>query len=243
MPPAKVLPPHAEDHAEDIETTQVLTIEHDEEQQQQPQGYAIEELEEADSPGESFARHARQPPPTPARVEVNHAKLAQQAHLEPPPRSSGGSSGAGGSPKGTKASAATPAAHVHRAVVSVPGHPGAVAVTLDVSGQHTLSWSLDLTQAGRVVLPAGTANLYMYPAMTAAADGARSMPSSGGLRLLDEIILAIATSGCGLDEIPDEVGAFMQHALTVSNTPQGLALAERLFQAKPSLLAQVRAFL
>ena len=116
-------------------------------------------------------------------------------------------------------------------------------MTLDVSGQHTLSWSLDLTQAGRVVLPAGTANLYMYPAMTAAVDGARSMPSSGGLRLLDEIMLAIATSGCGLDEIPDEVGAFMQHALTVSNTPQGLALAERLFQAKPSLLAQVRAFL
>ena len=93
-------------------------------------------------------------------------------------------------------------------------------VTWDGSAQHTLSWAEDLSLRGEpnsVALPAGSCNLYLFPAI----DGA-GPASDRGLHVLQQLILAVAqdTSMGSLNyfDIPDEVGAFPIHAITVANT-------------------------
>lgn len=230
MPPPKIMPPPTEEVEEinmDGSPTQTLTITHEdgdvngsssEMNVLLPLNDEEDEVEEGSTP--LPARRSRQPPPTPARAQSNGGTAADA--------------------KRSSKAAASAARHSYSTTIHVAGlEPSSgVTVSLDVSGQHTLSWDDALSYGGKVVLPAGTANLYLYPALTT-REGERLVPSGPGLQALNGLVLAIATSGSGLDEIADEVGAFMQHALTVSNTPQGLVVVEQLLISKPSLLTQV----
>ena len=151
------------------------------------------------------------------------------------------------------------------AKVSLPGlAPTTIHVALDISGQHTLTWDSALhdTASGAEVLPAGRANLYLYPLVSTferdeggeragqpsgsssrrnLSSSSRSnslLPAGAALDALDALVIGLATGDSGLDEATDEVGAHLQHALAVANSDEALDLLERLLRIKPALLRQ-----
>ena len=113
-----------------------------------------------------------------------------------------------------------------------------VTVTLDTTGQHTLSWNeaLALQSTPDEQLPPGACNLYLFPAV----DGT---PTNGKLlEVLKSLLLAIATDeSCNFFDLPDAVGAFPIHAVTVANTDQAVIMSQELVSARPNLLTQVHA--
>lgn len=111
-----------------------------------------------------------------------------------------------------------------------------VTLTLDTTGQHTLSWDIELTlkASPTVVLPPGACNLYLFPAV----DG--KPVSDRPLAVLNQLLLAIVLDkACTFFDRSDEVGAFPIHAITVANTDDAVALSGELVTARPSLLTQV----
>ena len=108
-----------------------------------------------------------------------------------------------------------PFVHSHAFAVA-NAEPGRVAVRLDTSGQHTLSWDVKLKASdGSGTLPAGSLNLYLFPAM-ATSDGELYVPEGGALALLQAVLVAIGTDpSSSLFDQPDLVGAMPIHALAV----------------------------
>lgn len=128
--------------------------------------------------------------------------------------------------------------------LSVPGlNPEAIEVKLDIATQHTLSWDSALADGatGVELIGAGSCCLYVYPTVTDAISGVSAVASGPSLEALDRLITEIVKGESGFDEATDEVGAYMQHAITVANTDAALGLVESLFRAKPRLLRQVHA--
>ena len=124
--------------------------------------------------------------------------------------------------------------------------PAKVEVTLNVAGQHILSWNTKLTPAdGEIqeedILPIGSCNLYLFPAVTT-ANGLSLVPEGDALVALQALLLAITNDPtCKLLEYPDVVGALPMHAITVANTPESLSMAEMMYTADPKLILQTHA--
>lgn len=140
------------------------------------------------------------------------------------------------SPSARKATTKLPPTYTFTATVATPNLSSeSVTLTLDTTGQHTLSWTEPLTlKGGNDTLPAGSCNLYLFPAV----DG---KPVSGGiLAVLKEVVLAAATDKSSkLFDEPDAVGAYPIHAVTVANTDDAIVMSGMLLDAKPELLTQV----
>ena len=126
----------------------------------------------------------------------------------------------------------------HHTLQSVKGVvPTTVQISLNVAGQHTLSWTTSLTPAdGDVqeedVLPAGSCNLYLFPMITT-ENGTSLVPQADMLVALQTLFLAIATDvSCTLLDIQDVVGALPMHAITVANTAEAISMAEMMYTAK-----------
>ena len=128
---------------------------------------------------------------------------------------------------------------VHSYTVTAPSlEPEHVELTLDVSGQHTLSWSVPFaskdTPAEQV--PAGSCNLYLFPALASGTSEPLSAPQLHALRAL---FVAMLSEPSPLWQEPDMVGAYPIHALGVANTAEALALLEAVYEENPRLLMQV----
>ena len=134
------------------------------------------------------------------------------------------------------------AIHVHSHTgLHVDGVSPTVNVSLDVSGQHTVSWGSTLVaEDGSGELPSGRCNLYLYPAIVT-GDGVTTVPENGALDILQRLIVAICTdSKCkALVEWGDIVGAMPVHALMVANTPAAIAACKAVYRANPALIGQV----
>lgn len=130
-----------------------------------------------------------------------------------------------------------PPSFIFNATVETPAFTSpAVDVKLDATGQHTISWSaqLALKAAPSAVVPPGSCNVYLFPAV----DGT---PLKGAqLEVLRQLILAIANDRtCRFFDEPDAVGAFLIHAITVANTDDAVELSSDLVSSRPILLTQV----
>ena len=140
--------------------------------------------------------------------------------------------------------------------------PKRLAVVLDVNTQHTLSWTHNigptaegLAPGGPLAnlgmnrddeLPAGSCNLYLYPEVVVEGGQSARYPmgrfraEGAQLQLLNRMLLEIALSpGSAFFETPDQVGAFVIHALMVCNTRESLDLSWKIYKAVPSLLKQL----
>ena len=141
-------------------------------------------------------------------------------------------------PASPKKAAAEPPSFSFTATVQTPKLSAeSVALTLDTSGQHTLSWTEPLSLKGSGdALPAGSCNLYLFPAVN-------GTPVSGELlSVLQELLLAAdVDESSKLFDVSDAVGAFPIHAVTVANTNDAIVMSGMLLEAKPSLLTQVHA--
>ena len=92
------------------------------------------------------------------------------------------------------------------------------------------------------VLPAMTANLYLYPKVAVEGGSMRVLTppeQEGFLQLL--LLLLADGEASALFQRSDAVGAAPLHALLVANTPQALELSMSLIWAQPTLLLQVHA--
>lgn len=157
------------------------------------------------------------------------------------------------------ASGDEPPSLVHTCEIVVDSlEPKAIQVTLDTSGQHTLSWSVPVRMRGEPdtassTLPIGTCNLYLFPSFTprvtktdARVDEtipslaqSKVSPTPPQLAALRAIFVGLAADpSCDLCSQPDSVGAFPIHAITVANTDDSVSLAEAMIDARPRLLLQ-----
>lgn len=129
---------------------------------------------------------------------------------------------------------------VHTCTVNIPAlDPSSIELTLDTTGQHTLSWTTDLTlkDQGSDVLPAGSCNLYLTPGVKLASNGEAFAPTAGAFGALKALMAGLfVDASCPFATIPDAVGAFPIHAITVANTDGALEISEACFTANPKLL-------
>ena len=122
--------------------------------------------------------------------------------------------------------------------------PKSVFLTLDTSGQHTLSWDVPLRLSSEPstkssTLPAGSCNLYLFPSFKPEGESSPCKPTPAQLGALRALFVGMAShEGCELCAKPDSVGAFPIHAITVANTDEAVSLAEAMVVARPSLLLQ-----
>ena len=120
--------------------------------------------------------------------------------------------------------------------------PKSIGVCLDFSGQHTLTWDKTLTFEGEE-LPAGSCNLYVFPACTDAKDGLPFAPTGSALTAFTNLLIALALDeDCLVMRTVDQVGAYVMHAITVCNTPQSLSVSWEVYKAVPRLLLQLHEF-
>ena len=128
--------------------------------------------------------------------------------------------------------------HPRRAALEPPGIP----VTLDTTGQHTLSWKvpISLKDGPDEPIEPGSCNLYLFPAVVLAS-GKKLSPSARQLEALQALLVAVfgTDAACEFAKQPDAVGAFPIHAVTVANTEEAIKMAELLFMSNPDLLKQV----
>jgi hypothetical protein len=140
--------------------------------------------------------------------------------------------------------------------------PRRLEVVLDVESQHTLSWTHSVGPTAKGLapggplanlgvdrddeLPAGSCNLYLFPEVivkggkTARYPMGRFRAQGAQLQLLNQLLTEIALyPGSALFGTPDQVGAFIIHALVVCNSRESLDLSWKLYQAVPSLLKQL----
>lgn len=127
-----------------------------------------------------------------------------------------------------------------------------ISVSLDLSaGTHVVLWSAHVYEKsvptgvqGNVALYPGSCLLYTYPTIQWDASAALpdvEVPRSAQL-LLSHILLWLASAeGCSAFDLPDLVGAYPIHALTVCNTPAAITLTMQILHARPALLKQVHA--
>ena len=108
--------------------------------------------------------------------------------------------------------------------------PLAAAVSIDSSGQHTLSWHAPLT-ADDVTIAPGSLNLYTFPGRFAGPE----------LAVIRQIMLELASAMPDRYAVPDVVGANIIHALVVCNTEASLELAFAIFDVAPRLLLPTHA--
>ena len=130
--------------------------------------------------------------------------------------------------------------------------PSSFEISLDVSGQTMLIWKSPLALASakddpESVLPPGQCNLYTFPtvvidpkALLMQRQVTNFRASGAQLQILEKILIYKATDAKSrFFHSPDLVGAYLTHALVVGNTEKSLSLACKIFEANPSLLAQV----
>ena len=117
--------------------------------------------------------------------------------------------------------------------------PKELNVRLDTTGQNTLVWDEALEAAdGSATLPQGSANLYLFPAITT-DDGATVEAEGGMLQILQALLLAVCTETDIFDCQADVVGAMPLHSLMVANTPAAIETCRRVYTANPRLLLQL----
>ena len=102
-----------------------------------------------------------------------------------------------------RATAKLPPSFMHHAEVSTPQlSTTSTSLTLDTTGQHTLSWTeeLSLKATPEAILPPGSCNLYLFPAV----DG---VPASGGaLDVLKALLLAVVSDpSCHFFEVNERL--------------------------------------
>ena len=130
---------------------------------------------------------------------------------------------------------------VHIYTVAIPSvEPEQITLTLDTSGQHTVTWSVPFAAKDSLAekVPAGSCNLYLYPALV---DGAIGPLSAQQVQALQTLLVGMVDAASTLWQVPDVVGAYPIHAVVVANTLEALALSEAMFEANPRLLTQVHA--
>lgn len=115
-------------------------------------------------------------------------------------------------------------------------------VTLDSSASmHTVSWNVAVHDLKDTIsLYPGACLLYTYPAIQWGASVPPDVPTPPSAEwMVAHILMYLATNeGCRAFDLPDVVGAYPIHALTVCNTPQSIELTMKILNARPALLKQ-----
>eukprot|EP00966_Prymnesium_polylepis_P333954 7389363-Prymnesium_polylepis.2 len=101
-------------------------------------------------------------------------------------------------------------------------------ININRAGQHTLEWSKPLSAADGLLVEPDSLNLYAYP-------GRFSGPALAAIR---DVLVTLAGTAAHVFQEPDSVGAYVLHALLVSNTDASLELALALLEVAPKLLLQ-----
>lgn len=85
-------------------------------------------------------------------------------------------------------------------------------------------------------LPAGSCNLYLYPKVTPDDPSAAStIVGEDAVAVLDKMVTALFTTTDLLD-FTDQVGAFPDHALNVSNTAESLRVMQQVYALRPTVM-------